>query len=176
MNGPRTHMIALLAVALLVLGASNGRAQGAVNRAPAIRAKLVDLQRKLWTWPAPPGVPFKIGILGNDPFQQGQINHLDKRLAGEKNVRVIRLANIDAYAPCHILVVSQAADLKAALKKTQGSGVLIIAQGPGLAEQGAVVNFPVVQNRVNIEINMTAAEKAGLKPDPGLVRHAKIIE
>ena len=175
MNRPQTHIVPLLAIAVLVLGASNVRAaEGMIDNEPEIRAKLVALQGRLWTWPsaaAPPaGTPVKIGILGNDPFQ------LDRRLASVKNISVMRLANVGAYEPCHILVVSQAADLEAALEKTEGESVLVIAQAPGLAKQGAVMNFPVEENKVKMEINMSAAKKAGLTPNPGLLRAAEIIQ
>lgn len=184
MRRPKTHIVPMLVVAVLAIDAANGRAQPRaqppmINNEPAVRAKFVDLMRSLWDWPpaaAPSaGAPFKIGILGNDPFQQGQINHLDKRLAGKKDVLVTRFAKADAIAPCHILVVSQAADLAAALKKTQKESVLVIAQAPGLAQQGAVLNLPAVQNKVEMEINLSAAKKAGLTPDPRLLRIAKKI-
>lgn len=177
----RTHIAPLLAVAVLLLGASNARSlPGAQTRtidtAPEKRAIFVDNQRKLWTWPpaAAPraGAPFTIGILGNDPFQQGAVNHLDQRIAGQKNVVAVRFANINAIAPCHILVVSQAADLAPALEKTKGTSTLVIAQEKGLAEKGAMLSLPVVQNRFQIEINLIEAQKAGLTPNPGLVRMA----
>jgi hypothetical protein len=176
------------ACALVVLLASTAhvraqptaaRGQQLINKEPAIKAKFVALQRALWTWPpaaAPaPGMPFKIGILGNDPFQQGQINHLDQRLAGERDVVVLRFAKVDEYEPCHILVVSKAEDLQPALEQTQGGNVLVIAQAPGAAKQGAVMNLPIVQNRVKMEINLSAAKKASLKPESGLLRIAEII-
>lgn len=176
---PRTFFVPILMLVVLMVGTSNVRGQELINQEPEIKAKLVALQRRLWTWPsaATPaaGAPFKIGILGNDPFQLGQINYLDQRLAAEKNVLVLRLANVNAYEPCHILVVSQAEDLQPALERTQGESVLIIAQSPGLAKQGAVMNLPVVQNRVKMEINLGAAKKAGLTPNPGLLRSAEII-
>jgi hypothetical protein len=177
MNGRQPQIVPLLAFAVLVLATPSLRAQEVINREPEMRATFVDLQRVLWKWPgtAPPPTPFTIGILGKDPFQQGQINYLDRRLAGKRNVRVTRFANVDALVPCHILVVSQAADLKPALKKTRGAAVLVIAQAPGLAEQGAVLNLLVVQNELAMEINMIAANQAGLTPDPRLLRMADEI-
>jgi hypothetical protein len=179
MNRPQGHFVSLLVIAVLVLGASHVRALlGAgqlIDTGPRKRADFVDLQRRLWTWPptaTPAGAPFNIGILGNDPFQQGEINHLDRKLQGVRNIRVLRFANVDAIAPCHILVVSKAANLKPALTKTEGQPVLVIAQESGLAREGAVLSVPVVGNRLKIELNMTAAEQAGLTPHPGLVRLA----
>ncbi len=176
---PRTLLVPLLLAAVLMVGAASVRGQEVINQEPEIKAKIVDLMRKLWTWPpaaAPAaGAPFKIGILGNDPFRQDGINHLDRRLAAEKNVVVERFPNVGAYQPCHILIVSDAADVPPALEKTRGQSVLVIALAPGLAQQGAVMNLPVVQNNVKMEINLKAANKAGLTPNPGLLRSAEVF-
>jgi hypothetical protein len=176
---PRTLLVPRLLAVVLLVGASDARGQEVINQEPEIKAKIVDLMRKLWTWPpavAPAaGAPFRIGILGNDPFRQGGINHLDRRLAAEKHVVVARFPNVGAYQPCHMLIVSDAANLQPALEKTRGQSVLVIALAPGLAEQGAVLNLPVVQNKVKMEINLNAANKAGLTPNPGLLRSAEVF-
>ena len=175
MNRPQGHFVPLFVIAVLLLGASDVRTLlGAqpppmINKEPEIRAGLVALQPKLWTWPpaAAPraGAPHNVGILGEDPFQLAQ------KLAANNNVKAVNFANAAAIKPCHILVVSPTTDLQAALKAA-GAGVLVIGQAPGLAQQGAVLNLPVKQNKVQIEINMIEAKKAGLKPDPGLIRAA----
>jgi hypothetical protein len=176
---PRSLMGPLLAIILLAAGLPNGRGQDGISEELQIKAGLIALQCRLWTWPpgaAPaPGMPFKLGVLGKDPFQQDAVNHLTKSAAGQ-NLVVERFADIEACQPCHILFVSQAADLPAALVKVQGQPVLVITHAPGLAKQGAVLNLVVVQNRVKMEINMSAARNAGLTPNHGLVRNAEIVQ
>ena len=144
-----------------------------INQEPEIKAGVVAILGRLWTWPpsaAPAaGAPLRIGVLGNDPFRQGNVNFLDEKTAG-KNVVVARFATVDDYEPCHILVVSEAADLPSALKKTQGQHVLVVSQAPGLAEKGAMLNLVVRQNRVRMEINLANSKRAGLKPHPGVLR------
>jgi hypothetical protein len=170
-------LIAVTLVLVASVGAPNVFAQ-VVNQEPDIKAKIVLLMKSLWTWPADAapaeGAPLKIGVLGEDPFQQGDVNHLDKNAVGLKVV-VLRFPTLDKYQPCHILVVSRAADLQAALAKTQGQKVLVIAQSPGAAQQGAVMNLVVVQNKVKMEINLRAAKNAGLTPNPGLLRIAEPV-
>jgi hypothetical protein len=112
-------------------------------------------------------------VLGEDPFEQGGVNHLSqelaKRLPGRKVV-IERFATVDAYRACHILVIAQTADQKAAFAKTHGQPVLSIAQAPGLAKQGAVINLIVVQNRIKMEINPDAAKRADLEINSSLYR------
>jgi hypothetical protein len=169
MNRPRVLIVLILLAALVTRASIAHGQQQVINKEPEIKAGLVAIQGKLWIWPpaaAPAaGAPLKIGVLGADPFQQGGVNHLDKKLAGQ-NVVVERFATVDEYQPCHILVVSQAADLQTLLARTQTQGVLIIAQAAGLAKQGAVINLVVEQNRVRMEVNPEAAKRGGLTVDP----------
>jgi hypothetical protein len=162
-------LVVPLIVLGLLLGASRGRSQELTSREAEIKAGLVAIQGKLWTWPpavAPAGgAPLKIGVLGPDPFQQGDVNQLDKKLAGQ-NIAVERYATADKIQPCHILFVSQAAELPPALEKVPTRNVLIIAQAPGLAKRGAVINLVVEGNRVRMEVNPDEAKRRGLTVDP----------
>jgi hypothetical protein len=173
MNLPRRLVAAVLLIAVLVLGTTDGHGQEVINQEPEIKAGIVVILAKFVTWPteARPNseAPVKIGVLGPDPFQQGGINHLDRKAVGQ-NVAVERFAAVEAYQSSHILVISQAEDLQPALAETQGQHVLTVAQSPGLAKQGAVINLVVEQNRVRMEINPNAAKAAALTIDPRVYR------
>jgi hypothetical protein len=177
MNCSRRVYSSGLIFAALLLGAAGARGQGLVDRGPELKASVVAVLSRTVSWPADiaPGAqtPLKVGVLGQDPFQQGGIDHLDrelkKRLSG-RQFTIQRFADIDAYQPVHILVIAQAADQQAAVKKTQGQPVLLIAQAPGLARQGAIINLLVVQNRLKMEINLDAAKRAGLRIDSRVLR------
>jgi len=176
MSRPQTFMVSLLVIAVLLPGAFNAYAQDdVINKGPEIKAGIVAILGRFVTWPAgvapSGGAPIRIGVLGSDPFQQDTVNHLDRKLAGQ-NVVIERFADIDEYRRCHILVVSKAADFQPVLEKTQGQNVLVIAEAPGLAKEGAVINL-VVQpqlNRIQMEINPAAAKVAGLTIDPRVYR------
>lgn len=176
-NRLRILVVPTVVFAVLAFSASNGRGQPVINKEPEIKAGLVDVLGKLSTWPpavAPAeGAPLKIGVLGADPFQQGGVNYLDKRLAGQ-NVVVERFATVDKYQPCHILVVSPEVDLQAVLARMPTQGVLVIAQSAGLARQGAVINLVVEQNRVRMEVNPDEAKRRGLTIDPRIYNLAMV--
>lgn len=169
----RSLIVSLMAVAVPLACTSSVRSQALVNDEPKIKAGIVALLAKFVTWPegaAPAeGEPLKIGILGEDPFERDGVNYLSGRLAGQ-NVVVQRFADPDAYKPCHILVVSRTADWETAKAKTEGQHVLVICESPGLAEQGAVVNLVLVQNRIQMQINLDAVKLAQLHIDPAVYR------
>jgi hypothetical protein len=177
MNPSRVFVISAIVAVLLIGGSDDGRGQAVVSREAEFKAGIVAILSKHVTWPpeAAPAAraPLKIGVLGEDPFQQGGVNHLDRKLAGQ-NVQILRFATPNEYQTCHILVVSRSADWQAALAKTQGQHVLVIGETPGQAEQGAVINLVVVQNKIRLEINPDAAKAAGLTIAPGVYRIAGV--
>jgi hypothetical protein len=175
MNRWRYHQFLLMIAALLACCPSAARGQGNIYQGAEIKAGIVALMGKLVTWPsgvAPTGgTKLTIGILGPDPFQASTVNHLDRKLVGQ-NVNVQRFNTPEDYKPCHILVVSRTADFQAAVSKTQGNHVLLIAEGPGLAKQGAVINLveDLTRNQVRMEINPDAVRREGLTINPGVYR------
>ena len=70
--------------------------------------------------------------------------------------------------------------IRAALEKTAGSDVLIVADTEGLATKGAAINFYLTRDsqgiaKVAIEFNPDAARRSGLsKVDAGVYRLARI--
>ncbi len=183
----------LLTVACLLLGALSVpvAAQGVVSREYEFKAGVISLLGKLVTWPdnvAPNSTrPLNIGVLGQDPFLEGGVNQLDRIVAAERDkgrqIVVRRFDSAKDYQPCHILFVSDAAGekslernlvdrLAAARKLTDGKPVLLIGQSLGFAKQGATANmlFDRTTNLIRLEINPDAANRAGLKLAPDLLR------
>lgn len=62
------------------------------------------------------------------------------------------------------------------LKNMSTSGVLTIGERGDFLHQGGVVNFYTDNNRVRFEINVAAAEKAGIKFSSKLLHLAKIYD
>jgi hypothetical protein len=171
-------------IAVLIIGATGVRGQEVISREAMLKAKIMAVLVKLANlnlvkWPpdvAPgEGMPVRIGVLGNDPFQQGGTDHLRRELAGLE-VEIENFAETGDYQPCHILVVSEAADLAPALEECAKQHSLVVAQSPGLAKQGAVINlvFEPRLNRIQMEINPDSAKEAGLTIDPRVYRLAMV--
>ena len=159
MNRPRVPIVLVLFAALMTRALIAHGQQQVINREPEIKA---EARRQSWESPCSlghrrrsgAGAPLKIGVLGADPFQQGDVNHLDKQLAGQ-NVVVQRFATVDKYQPCHILVVSQAADLQPALEKRAARRACHrpIARPGHTGRDGQLV---VAENKVRMEVNPVA--------------------
>ncbi len=116
---------------------------------------------------------FTICILGRDPF--GPV--LDATVSGEringKNVSARRIDSVRQIQSCHIVFISSSEDsrLKSLLPELN-PGVLTVSDAPHFLDRGGMVQFVLDGNRVRFEVNLSAAEKAGLSLSSELLKVA----
>lgn len=118
--------------------------------------------------------PFKIGVLGPDPFGVA-LERLtgDQELNGRK-MTVERSDDIKELSACQIVFLA-GSDRKSTstdLEALKGLPVLTVGEQAGFAEQGGTVNFVVVETKVKFEINMATANRTDLKVSPRLLKLA----
>jgi YfiR/HmsC-like len=117
------------------------------------------------TWPEDKaGVAgFTLCVLGDDPFG----NLLDK-LAGKSvkgtQLTVRRLQNLALLDQCNLVFISEIANGETgdALALLQGLPVLTVSDTRGFTELGGIIEFRIIANKVRFDINLKAAESAGL--------------
>jgi hypothetical protein len=131
-------------------------------------------------WPPaarPDKGPFIIGVLGHDPFGAT----LDDVIAGEKiresPLQVRRCRTVEEALECHILFISssEAGRLPSIMRRLQGRPILTVADMPNFLESGGVIGFST-QGRIQLHINVPAAQRAGLVVSSKLLRVAKVVE
>lgn len=175
----RSFILSLaLAASLLTAAGPRLLAQPAViDREYEIKAAYLYNFGLYIEWPKnafPGDDKFVIGVLGPNPFGGSLDAIAAKKTIQGKKIVVRKFASIKDYQPCHILFISGEADAqadektaeeraKAALEKTKGSPVLLVADTMGLAQKGVMMNFVIEENKINIEVNLDAAKRAGLK-------------
>lgn len=173
-------LMLLLASALLTVGVSAlGRAQSPTEY--EVKAVFLYNFAKFVEWPGvagdAPNEPFVIGILGEDPF--GKV--LDETLRGKtvngRTVVIARLLRAKDARGCHIVFISgsESRHLHSIFESLQGSNVLTVGETEGFARQGGAINFTLEESRVRFEINIEAAQRAGLKISSKLLSLAKIV-
>lgn len=188
-------MAARLPVWLILLGAlalaarlPAGRAQQAeVDREYLLKAGYLPNFGRYTVWPQAgvPGGQFVIGVLGKNPFSAVKAE-MEKLEIDKKKVVVKEFKSMKDYQPCHILFVSnapagdnpkeQAADrLASALAALNKKPVLLVADSPGLATKGAMLNLYLEMNKVKYEINVEAIKSAGLMPKADLQKYGKPV-
>ena len=138
---------------------------------------------KFVSWPpkpdsSTPSKPFNLCVLGKDPFG----STLDSTVADEsidgRTVIVSRLSKVQDSTPCSIVFVShsEAGHLKAILEALRSSNALTVSDIPGFSDQGGMIEFVVSENRVRFEVNLLAAQHAGLALSSELLKVASSVK
>jgi len=145
--------------------------------------------------------PVVLGVMGKDPFgaqldkvQDKVINGRTlqiKRFKGslefqgeetpgrrQDGLALKRARKLAELRSCHILFISSSEKkyLPQILKSLKGASVLTVGECEVFAHQGGIINFLNDGNRVQLEINLEAAEQAQLKISSKLLSLAKVIK
>lgn len=89
----------------------------------------------------------------------------------------VRVVDAAATVDCHIVVIggSDKKRLAAVIARTEGHAILTVADSPGSAAAGAIINFFLDAKHVKFEINTRAARDSGLKVRAKLLRLARVV-
>ena len=121
---------------------------------------------------------FIIGIVGEDPFGKGLDDAVKSETVRGRPIVIQRLKSGDKLPACDILFISRSErdNFETILNSVEEFPVLTVADLPGAAAKGAMVNLLVVQGSVKMEINRHEAERAHLQISSKLLGLAKIVE
>lgn len=162
------------------LGAmSDLRAQQAVASEYDVKAAYLVNFARFTTWPTERGVgaPFRICVLGRDPFEAVlDATVVDERIDGEI-ITVVRIDAPEDAAGCRVLFVSasEAPHLEAILGGVVGEPVLTVSDLPGFSDRGGIIEFVPEGRRVRFSVNLASATEAGLTLSAELLRVAKSV-
>jgi hypothetical protein len=129
-------------------------------------------------WPTSPGSgPFCIGIEGADPFGGALEEVVKGRSAGGHTIAVKHFNAGEEPAACEIVFISgaDAKKMRAALGRLQHAAVLTVGEGPGFCQSGGVIAFEVEENKVRLDINPEAAQRARLQISSKLLSLATLV-
>ena len=171
------------AIALLLLAGSLLGAEADPREAGEYQVKAAFLYNfaKYVQWPA--DVPaartrtFVITVLGRDPFGTSLDQTLDGKAIDSLRVVIRRAATPGDLEASQIVFISDSerAQVPAILKRLEGTATLTVAEMDHFAERGGVIRFRMDGERVRLEINPRAAERARLKLSSELLKLARIV-
>jgi hypothetical protein len=175
-------LVICLSVSLLgPSGAPLGAAAAAEpSREYLIKAAFLYNFAKFTRWPADSfsdgSTPLRVCVFGEDPFGVALESIADKTIRG-REVSVRRIESVEVGTACHLLFISasEAARLPGILDSLRGRPVLTIADMPGFARSGGIINLKTNQNeKIRFEINVGIAKRAGLRFSSKLLKLAEI--
>ena len=102
---------------------------------------------------------------------------LQNRKVNERTISFLKVTSYDNSNGCDVMYVptDRSADLRKILNTLNNKNILTISDRHGNANNGVILNFPVDNQKVSIEINIDAANKQNIKFSAKLLRIAEII-
>ncbi len=121
--------------------------------------------------------PIAICILGEDPFGRDMDEVVRGQLAGDRTLAVKRLSQVQQEKNCHMLFVSAAEKerMERVLGALRNAPTLTVGEGDDFAAAGGMIGLLIEDNKIRFEVNLDAAERAGLKISSKLLKLAKNV-
>ena len=118
-----------------------------------------------------------IGILGNDAFGNAFKSIVEQKVMGRR-VQVQHLNRDEKVDNCQVLFISDSEKehLPQILQRVNGTRILTVGETEDFTRQGGMINLVRQKNKMHIEVNVAAAERAGLKLSSRLLKLATIVE
>lgn len=113
---------------------------------------------------------FVIGFLGSNSALLSKLSEIATKKVGSQSIEIRNITKVDDTKFNIIYILTDnSTQLSEVLSKVKGKSTLIVTDKPGLAKQGAGINFVIVENKQKIELNKVNIEKYKLKVASTLV-------
>jgi len=119
-----------------------------------------------------------ITVIGNEKSVKSIKDMADaKKQTQGMNIVVQTPDAVNQIDQPHIIFIEESKTevLSSVIQKVENQPVLIVTEGPGLAEKGSIVNFVIKDGKMRFELNKNKAESIGLKVSSSLTSLAIII-
>ena len=123
-------------------------------------AQLVD-------WPSGTGggPEFVLCVLGDDPFHGELESTLGGKAIGSRPIHILHVKQPPEARTCQVLFIANSEDqrLPKIFKDLGNSAVMTVGEANDFIDRGGMIRFIFEQDKVRFEINLKAADLAGLK-------------
>lgn len=180
--GWKGGLSALLCVAALVGTTTPGHlAVGAEPTEYQLKAVFLINFAKFVDWPttafSTAKSPINLCVLGTDPFGRDLDDFVQGQVADDRTMAVKRLARVQREDNCHVLFMSAAEKARTGwvLGVLRNMPTLTVGEGDDFAAAGGVIGLVIEDNKIRFEVNLDAADRAGLKISSKLLKLAKYV-
>lgn len=152
-----------------------------VSREYLIKAAILYNLAKFATWPeaafSGADAPVRLCVLGRDPFGAALQSLRGKRV-GRRQLAVTMSTDVGDAPACHVLFVSGSEEhqLGEILDTVSRLPILTVADFERFATAGGIIGLTEVGDRSRLEVNIDAAELAGVRLSSKLLRLAVTVD
>jgi hypothetical protein len=187
---PAGHWLRRAVIACLCTLAATEGASQVLMRAQAVdaansrqvKAEFVVSFLSFVDWPATrvgaPQGQLLVAILGDPDFAELVRKAATHRPVAGRSVIVQAVPTPEGARDAHLAFIgaSEAERLPAILRSLGTQPVLTVGDTDGFAQEGVAINLYTFDKRIRIEVNTTAAARAGLRLSSNLLRLARIVQ
>ncbi|MGA2114316.1 MAG: YfiR family protein [Bryobacteraceae bacterium] len=182
---PRVRKCARLPIGLALLltfSLGGGAARGQEIDEYQLKAACLYNIAKFVEWPAEafkgPADPIVVCILGGGPLGSALEPAVKGKPIGDRSVVTRGIPAMRQAGGCHIVFfsASERKRERAMLSETRPVGILTVGESASFASEGGVINFKIEGERVRIQINVDAAERAKVRISAKLLSLAQIVK
>jgi hypothetical protein len=153
----------ILALIGALIMAASGYAQTTIPKAQTL---FIYNFSRLIEWPANYRTGnFVIGILGTSDVAGELETYTKGKKVGTQNIEVIRYKAVTEIQNCHILFIpfARTKQVSEVLAAMDGKSTLIITEKSGALNEGAAINFVILEDKMRFELKPENASKYGIK-------------
>lgn len=163
---------ALAVAALTLMGvacAAEPNGQGAASLERKVKAAFLYKFLGYTEFPpsafADPAAPVTIGVVGADELAAELSRIVGGRSIQARPIQVKVFREGEPPVGVHLLFVggSDSARVRAVLKSAQPAPTLLVTEAENGLQQGSVINFKIVDERVRFDVSLEAADKNSIK-------------
>ncbi len=178
----RTVFLILVALALWISASpEEAHAQSVNIREYQIKAAFLFNFLQFVKWPpttfTTSNAPFKIGILGDDPFGSALDDTVEGEVINGHRLTVVRSPRVEELEDCQMVFVSSSESdhLDEILADLRSKPILTIGEVEDFARKGGDIDFYLAGGRVRFEINPQSARQCGLQISSQLLALGRIV-
>jgi len=166
---------------LLVAGLSGARPASAGSLEYRVKAAFLYNFARFVEWPAQafdgPEAPYAICILGQDPYGEDLDAAAGANTVQGRRIVVRRLSDAKVATDCHILFIStsERRRVPAIIEALGSAPVLTVGEDEAFTRLGGCIRFFLLENKVRLEVNLPAAERARLRVSSKLLNLARVL-
>jgi hypothetical protein len=167
---------------LLALATSHIQAQAPVADEYQVKAAFLFNFAKFVEWPSVafkgPDDPLAICVLGQNPFGTALEDVVRDKTVANRAFVVREALNAQQASTCQIVFVSasERKRFRFLLDGLKGRSILTVGEADDFTANGGIINFKLKDARVRIEIDVGAADRAGLHISSKLLSLAEIAK
>ena len=150
------------------------------SREYVLKAAFLYNFAKFTSWPTEvisgAGKPVRLCILGKDPFGAA-LESIEGKSVQQRPLITFRIARASDAEGCHIIFIGNSEEerLRGILSGLRELPILTIAEMSNFARAGGIIGLKTVEDRIQFDINVDAANKANLRLSYKLLQLANIV-